>query len=168
MYKAMKVLAIIALLVTIAGAGLVLYGINTLTPVIEQVNVAVTPAVQAQDVFDGVLSQVRNGTFTGRLYGELDGLQAQGCTFVTYSVRLANKGFFPAEWISLIIRPLQGAAGYDVLQMDNSGGNVLAARSRGDIAATMLVAGDAGNTQRSFDIACYVLGQQIHLAGNTP
>lgn len=168
MYKAMKVLAIIALLVTIAGAGLVLYGINTLTPVIEQIHVAVTPAVQAQDVFDGVLSQVRDGTFTGRLYGDTAGLQAQGCTFVTYSVRLHNKGFFPAEWISLIIQPAQGEAGHDLLQLDNSGGNVLAARSQGDIAATVLTAGDAANSQRNFEIACYVLGRQVRITGVTP
>lgn len=168
MYKAMKVLAIVALLVTIAGAGLVLYGINTLTPVIEQIHVAVTPAVQAQEIFDGVLSQVRDGTFAGRIYGDTAGLQAQGCTFVTYSVRLHNKGFFPAEWISLIIQPVQGAEAHDLLQLDNSGGNVLAARSQGDIAATVLTAGDAAVTQRDFEIACYVLGRQVRIAGVTP
>ena len=168
MYKAMKVLAIIALLVTIAGAGLVLYGINTMTPEIEVVNVTITLAAQAQEIFDAVLSQVRDGTFTGRLYGETDGLQAQGCTFVTYGVRLNNKGFFPAEWVSLIIQPGKNESGYDVLQLDNSGGNVLSARSRGDIAATVLVAGDASNTQRNFDVTCYVLGQQTRIAGMTP
>lgn len=168
MYKAMKVLAIIALLVTIAGAGLVLYGINTMTPEIEVVNVTITPAAQAQEIFDAVLSQVRDGTFTGRLYGETDGLQTQKCTFVTYGVRLNNKGFFPAEWVSLVIQPEQRETGYDVLQLDNSGGNVLSARSRGDIAATVLVAGDASNTQRNFDVTCYVLGQQTRIAGMTP
>ena len=168
MYRTMKVLAIAALLVTIAGAAAVLYGVNTLAPVIEQVNAAVTPALQAQEVFDAALTQVRDGTFTGRLYGETDGLTAQGCSFVTYSVRLKNRGFFPAEWISLIIRPVKEAGGYDVLQLDNSGGNVLASGSEGDMAATILVAGDTASTQRQFDMVCYVLGRKIQLSGLTP
>jgi len=164
----MKILAIAALLVTIAGAGAVLYGINAMSPVIEQIQVTVTPASQAQGVFDTALARVRDKTFAGRLYGDTAGLQAQACTFVTYTVRLSNKGFFPAEWISLIVHPAQAADAFDVLQLDNSGGNVLAPRSMGDLSATILVAGDAGNTQRNFDVTCYVLGRQMHLGGVTP
>ena len=35
MYKVLKVLAIVVLIITIAGAGAVLYGINTFEPVVE-------------------------------------------------------------------------------------------------------------------------------------
>ena len=56
MYKAMKVLAIAALIITIAGAGAVLYGVNTLEPVVEQTSVQITPAAQAQDIFDSALA----------------------------------------------------------------------------------------------------------------
>ena len=48
----MRALAIAALVVTILGAGAVLYGIERLEPVVEQVSVLVTPAVEAQDSFD--------------------------------------------------------------------------------------------------------------------
>ena len=44
----MRVLAIAVLIVTIAGAGAVLYGINTLAPVVEQTSMLVTAAAQAQ------------------------------------------------------------------------------------------------------------------------
>lgn len=39
----MKILAIVVLLVTIAGAGVVLYGLNTLSPQVMQTSVAATP-----------------------------------------------------------------------------------------------------------------------------
>lgn len=162
MYKAMKVLAIAVLIVTIAGAGAVLYGINTIEPVIEQTQVNVTPAGEAQDVFDGVMEQVSHATFTGRLFDQPGMLSSGDCTFLTYTVRLVNKGFFPAEWVSLDIVPIEG----DVLQLDNVKANVLAPGSRGDIAATILHAGDAADTQRAFAINCYVFGRKITLEGS--
>lgn len=162
MYKAMKVLAIAVLIVTIIGAGAVLYGINTLSPVVEQASVLTTPAAQAQDVFDSVVAQVGSGTFTGRVFEDVHGLSAQDCTFLTYTVRLANKGFFPAEWIALDVQPVSG----DVLQLDNYQANVLASGSQGDIAATILHTGDAANTQRAFTVSCYVFGKKITLQGS--
>lgn len=161
MYKAMKALAIVVLIVTIIGAGAALYGIKTIAPVVEQVSVLATPAQQAQDIFDGVLAQVENETFTGRVFSGTQGISAQDCTFVTYTVRLANRGFFPAEWVSVQIVPAQG----DVLQLDNVQANVLASGSRGDIAATILHAGDAADTQRAYEITCYVFGRKITLEG---
>lgn len=161
MYKIMKVLAIAVLILTIAGAGAMLYGIQTLSPVVEQIQVTETPAVQAQDVFEDVLSQVSRQTFTGRVFAQPAALDAQDCTFVTYTVRLANRGFFPAEWISLDITPVQG----DVLQMDNVQANVLPRGSRGDIAATILHAGDVMDAERAYVIKAYVLGRQIVLEG---
>ena len=76
MYKAMRVLAIAVLIVTIAGAGAVLYGINTLAPVVEQTSMLVTPAAQAQEIFDQAVAQVRDGTFTGHVFGDVSGLNA--------------------------------------------------------------------------------------------
>lgn len=161
MYKAMKVLAIAVLIVTIAGAGAVLYGIRTLSPVVEQVSVLVTPAVQAQDIFDSVTGQIGSETFTGRVFDAQYNLAAENCTFLTYTVRLANKGFFPAEWISLDMQPAAG----DVAQLDNVRANVLAGGTQGDIAATLLHSGDAADTQRAFTINCYVLGRKITIEG---
>lgn len=161
MYKAMKVLAIAALIITIAGAGAVLYGINTLEPVVEQTSVQITPAAQAQDIFDSVLAQVSSGTFTGRTFAQPGMLNSMDCTFVTYTVRLANKGFFPAEWVSLNVQPAEG----DVLQLDNVQANVLSRGSRGDISATLLHMGDASQTQRNYIVECYVFGRKITLEG---
>ena len=157
----MKVLAILMLIVTIMGAGAVLYGINTLEPVVEQSSVQITPAVQVQDIFDSVMEQVGNGTFTGRVFVQPGMLDSADCTFMTYTVRLVNKGFFPAEWVSLVVRPVEG----DVLQLDNVQANVLASGSRGDISATLLHMGEAAQTQRDYIIDCYVFGRKITLEG---
>ena len=161
MYKVLKVLAIVVLIVTIAGAGAVLYGINTLAPVVEQTQVTVTPASQAQDVFESIMNQTENGTFTGRVFAQMGDVNAQDCAFVTYTVRLTNKGFFPAEWVALDMQPTQG----DLLQLANAQANVLASGSRGDIVATILHAGDIGDLQRSFVITCHVFGRKITLQG---
>ena len=165
MGRIMKVLAIAALLVTIAGAGALLYAVNNLSPVVVQTNAVLTPAQQAQDIFDVTAAQLANETFTGRVFGDTSGLDAADCTFVTYTVRLENKGFFPAEWVSLDIRPAQSESAQDVCQLDNYSANVLASRTQGDIAATVLVRGDAANAQRTYTVTCYVLGQKITFDG---
>lgn len=97
----MKTLAILALVATIAGAGAVLYGINTLAPQVVQTAANVTEAQSVADTFDDMVTRLENGTFGGRIFGGTDDLRAEDCAFVTYTVRLQNKGFFPAEWISM-------------------------------------------------------------------
>lgn len=157
----MKVLAIIVLLATVAGAGAVLYGINTLTPQVEQTALIRTPAEDAQEVFDSVMAQLEENSFTGRLYGEAAGLSAQDCAFETYTVRLVNRGFFPAEWVALTVQPVQTEEGADVLQLGDSGAYVLGAGARGDISATVLTTLPEGAAQRALQVTCYVFGQKI-------
>lgn len=163
MNRVFSVLAIAALVLTVAGAGVVLYGINTMTPQVESVNVLCTPAVQAQETFDALLEEMALGTFSGRQFAAAEGLGAQDCTFITYSVRLRNKGFFPAEWISLQVSPQQSEDGAqsDILQMGDHGAYVLGAGSRGDLHATILHAGDASHTARQLTVTCYVFGQRV-------
>lgn len=158
---AMKVLAILALLITVLGAGVVLYGVQTLTPRVEFAQASATPAAQAQEAFDDALARAQDGTFTGRVFSNPEGLNAQDCAFVTYTVRLANKGFFPAEWIMMTVEPEEDEGGRDVLQLPDDAGRVLTAFSRGDLKATVLRAGDTGDTARTLHVVCYVLGREI-------
>lgn len=167
MNKVMKALAIVALLITVAGAGAVLYGIRMMAPQVQQVSVSATPARDAQEIFDGVLDSVQNETFTGRVFGDPEGLQAEDCTFVTYTVRMANRGFFPAEWIELTATPRAEGEGRDILQMPEDGGRVLTAGGVGDLSATLLVSGNAQDTRRTLELTCYVFGQKIALPIDT-
>ena len=153
----MKGLAIVALLVTVLGAGVVLYGLQTMTPQVEQAVVAATAATDAQDVFDDALRRIENRTFTGRVIADAGDLSAQEAEFVTYTVRLRNRGFFPAEWITLTVVPGDD----DILQLPDESAHVLTAGSRGDLSATILRAGGAGDTARELELVCYVLGRCI-------
>lgn len=166
MYKAMKALTIVVLVATIAGAGVVLYALNTISPVVEQVTVTATPAEQAQETFDAIMHGVREGTFTGRVYADALGLEAKDCTFMTYSVRLKNKGFFPAEWVSLGFIPREDVQNQtkDYLQVDNFGANVLAGGSVGDLNTTILTTIDPANTVACIEGTCYVFGQETKFA----
>ena len=166
MVKAMKVLAIAALVATIAGAGAVLYALNTMTPSVEQVTVTATPAGQAQDTFDAIMRSLEAGTFGGKVYADAAGLAAEDCTFMTYSVRLKNRGFFPAEWVSLAFVPREDVQNQtkDYLQVDNFGANVLASGSTGDINTTILTTIDPANTVARIEGTCYVFGQETKFA----
>ena len=77
MRKALKIVAIAALLATVAGAGLLLYAMNTMAPEIVQMTVTVTPAQDAQEIFDETMAQLDAGAFSGRMLGSADGLRAQ-------------------------------------------------------------------------------------------
>ena len=83
MNRMMKVLAIAALVVTIAGAGAVLYGVNTLVPVVEHVSVVRTSAGQEADAFQAVMEQAALGTFSGRVFAETNGVTQENAAFVT-------------------------------------------------------------------------------------
>ena len=73
----MKILAILALVATIAGAGAVLYGINTLAPQVVQTAANVTEAQSVADTFDDMVTRLENGTFGGRIFGGTDDLRAE-------------------------------------------------------------------------------------------
>ena len=155
MGRFMKILAILALVATIAGAGAVLYGINTLAPQVVQT------AASVADTFDDMVTRLENGTFGGRIFGGTDDLRAEDCAFVTYTVRLQNKGFFPAEWISMeLVEPKDG----DVLALPDDSRHALAAGSVGDMQLTVLRRTDEeeqADTARTLRVTCYVFGRKI-------
>lgn len=156
MRKGLNILAMIVLAATVAAAGAVLYGMKTLMPQVVSVTASSVVAAQAQDTLDAVRRQIDDGHFAGRVFGETDALDAQNLSFVTYTVRLKNNGFFPAEWISLDVTPLAG----DVLQLENGGANVLYAGAQGDIAVTLLTGLDPAQQPREIGIECYVFGRK--------
>lgn len=159
MRKALKIVAIAALLVTVAGAGALLYAMNTFSPQVVQVGVTITPAADAREVFDETMAQLDAGAFSGRVYGSTDGLSAEACAFVTCTVRLSNRGLFPAEWITLDVVPLEA----DVLELPDAGAYVLASGSTGDISATVLTTSQQPGEGRTCRVTCYVFGREITL-----
>ena len=142
----MKILAILALVATIAGAGAVLYGINTLRPQVVQTAANEMRAQDAADTFAALVGQLENNTFGGKIFGGTGDLRAEECAFVTYTVRLKNRGFFPAEWISMeLLEPAEG----DVLALPDD--------SRHALRRTDAQTGAA----RVLRVTCYVFGRKI-------
>lgn len=169
MGRILKALAILALLVTIAGAGAVLYGMEMLAPRIESAHVEMAGAKDALALFEQTRTALLDGTFTGRLFAGEENvsaadLDADRCTFLRYTVRLDNRGFFPAEWISLTVRPVSGADGRDVLMIGGADANVLRAGAQGDLSVTVLHEGTVEDAGRLIDVVCYVFGQRVAFA----
>ena len=79
----MKILAILALVATIAGAGAVLYGVNTLRPQVVQTAADETRAQDAVDTFDDMVMRLETTRLAENLWR--DGRSARGriCAFVT-------------------------------------------------------------------------------------
>lgn len=160
MNKALRILAIVMLLVTIVGAAAVLYGINTLAPQVVQISSVVTPAASAPDVFDQTLEQVMQELFSGKVYQDPLSLDAKACSFVTYTARLKNRGFFPAEWISLEVQPVTAEGGQDILVLDSGEANVLPSGAQGDVSVTLLTSIAEPQPPRMIEISCYVFGRK--------
>ena len=156
MRKVLTILAIIMLAVTVAAAGVMLYGIRTMTPQVISVTTIAAPAAQAADAYDTVRAQMDDGLFGGRLFAPEGIPEAEACSFVTYTVRLENKGFFPVEWISLDVTPLEG----DILQLENASANVLLSGTQGDVHVTILTALEPAQRERSITLECYVFGRK--------
>jgi len=156
MRKGLMILAFVVLLVTLLGAVAVLYGMNTLTPEVVQVVSSVIPADQAQDTFYSALDACSSGLFGGRIFGDPLAYDAQQCSFVTYTVRLHNRGFFPAEWIALQASSVQG----DLLELPGGGANVLPAGAQGDLSVTVLTSLEKPLAHRAIEVTCYVFGRK--------
>lgn len=160
MRKALTYLAIAALVVTIIAAGAVLYGIRTMTPQAVSITATVTPAAQEAETLDALRAQIADGLFAGRVFQEGTLLDAQDCAFVTYTVRLKNSGFFPAEWISLEVAPLTDGEQGDWIQLENAGANVLYAGAQGDLHVTILTTLDPAQRERTIEMTCYTFGRK--------
>ncbi len=166
MNRAIKTLAVVMLAVTILAAGAVLYGYLNLAPKVVDVAAAVTPAQQAQETFDSLKQAAAEGVLSGKVYGDVTGLEAADCAFLTYTVRVKNAGFLPAEWIALELQPVSFEGGQDMLVLDNGGANVLSSGAQGDIAVTLLTTITGEQPQRVVNLTCYVFGRKQTVAVN--
>ncbi len=160
MRKTLNILAIVILAVTVIGAATVLYGMNALEPQVISAVSTVTPAANAQAAFDQALSDAARGVFAGEVFADPLALKAGDCWFVTYTVRLKNRGFFPAEWIALKVQPVSSEAGQDILVLENAGANVLPAGTEGDMAVTLLTTISDPQPNRTLELTCYVFGRK--------
>ena len=151
----MRVLTWILIAVTVIALGLFGYGYYGLTVHTGEMTAVVTPAVHATEQFEALRADMDNDSLTGRVYRKEALGNPEDYVFVTYSLRVKNVGFIPAEWIELVISPGDG----DILEVPASGAQVLGAMNEGDLKTVVLQKGDGSDNARSAQVRYYAFGR---------
>ncbi len=156
--KALKAIAIIMVVLVVAAAGIIGYFYATATVRISAFKAEGAQAVNQAERFAAVKASVEKGGFIGtRFTDEVIG-EADDYAFITYTVRLRNDCLAPIDTIELQITPVEG----DVLQIGDLSVHSLAARSEGDLTATILT--EKGNHSiRELVVTFYMWGVSFQI-----
>ncbi|MBQ8200733.1 MAG: hypothetical protein IJZ74_03075 [Clostridia bacterium] len=131
----MKFFAILTVLILIASLAGVGWLYMTANVVVEATGVTALEASAQPELFEQLRTQMRLGAVVGTPFiaqGELT--NAEDYQFLTYTIRLRNDCYVPADMVELQISPMAG----DVLQIGSSVSAALPARGTADATATLL------------------------------
>lgn len=148
--KAFGIFLIILCLLAMTGVGY-LYLTANLT--VEACGVTAMEATDQQALFDELQARTEKGTLIGTPFTAAAFPKASDCLFYTYTVRLRNNCFLPADLVELQVTPISG----DVLQIGDTEAHVLDGRSTGEIRATILTDRNLRNV-RELTVTCYFWG----------
>ena len=148
--KYIAITLVIALLAAVGGVG---YLYLTANVVVDAVSVTATEASAAPDHFDALSALMEEGAMTGTVFSDKPLESAEHYQFLTYTVRLKNDAYLPAEMVELQITPMDG----DVVQLPTSGTPAIAKRSDGQVQATILT-DIHSHTVREINISYYMWG----------
>lgn len=154
----MRGIAIGLLVVTLLVAAFLGYCYVGTQMQIAQVTVRRTPAEEVPGTYEGIVQQVENESFLGKLYRETIFTGAEGYAFISLTLRMQNRGLFPMDWIQVDVLP--GAT--DVLQLAQERTPSLAGNTTADYSVTVLARADAGASHQ-MRISYYVLGKPYTL-----
>ncbi len=111
-------------------------------------------AMDMADTFNGLKEGIAAESFVGTLFQVKPELgDPAAYQFYTYTVRLQNGTFLPAEVVELQVTPMDA----DVLQIGDTVRHDLAARSTGDFSATILTTKEMHNV-RELKVTWYIWG----------
>lgn len=130
----MKFVAILSVLVLIASLVGIGYLYLTTNVTVEALGVVAVEAAHQPELFDQLRQQVENQSVLGTLYTSQPLGDAANYQFYTYTIRLKNNCFVTADMVEVQVTPMEG----DVLQIADTSARALAARSTGDLQATIL------------------------------
>ena len=122
-----------------------------------------TDAIDAEDSYNAILDAVAGETFVGTLFsgsgftgaaeGKAEERKAEDCQFFTYSLRIRNNSFIPAEAVEIQVTPMTG----DILQVGDNVRHDLPARSSDEFQVTMLTGKNTHNV-RELVVTWYMWG----------
>lgn len=149
----MKYIAILTVLLLIASLVGVGYLYLTSNVTVEAIGVVAVEASTQPEMFERLRQQMESqsvvGTaFTTQPLGDINNYQ-----FYTYTIRLKNNCFLTADMVEVQVTPMQG----DVLQLADGSARALAARSTGDLGATILTDINM-HSVRELNISYYMWG----------
>ncbi|MBR1709091.1 MAG: hypothetical protein IJ719_09720 [Clostridia bacterium] len=154
--RILKILAILALVITLLGAGTLLYTLETRTPKATETFPEIVNATADIARFEGYRNALEEERYAGRVFSSEDLLDAGQYTFLNIRLRLANNCLLPMEWITAEVVPEEG----DVLEARDQNPHVLNARSSGDLTLQVLTHQDTLGQGRRIKISYYILGQK--------
>lgn len=129
--KYAAIAAALLLIVSLVGVGALYLTANV---TVEAVGVVAVEASTQPEVFSALKEQQASSHVTGTMYTSAPIGDAANYQFYTYTVRLKNSCFLAADMVEVQVTPMEG----DVLQIGDTSAKVLAARTTGDIQATIL------------------------------
>jgi hypothetical protein len=145
---------ILMIALVVAALGVAGYYFATAKVTIAAYKAEGVPATQQAALFDQLKTQVAQNEFQGTLFAADTALgSAEQYAFITYTLRLDNQCLVPIDMVEVQVEPDAG----DVLQIGDTSVHSLAARSQGDITATILTAVDS-NSVRELIVTYYVWG----------
>ena len=154
--KAAAIISVILLIVCLLGVG-VLYATSGMA--VESVGVIAVEASTQPDLFSQLRQQVESGSVLGTAYTTQTWLDdASNYQFYTYTIRLRNDCFVPADMIEVQVTPMEG----DVLQIGDYSVKQLTARTTGDLQVTILTA-IGMHPVRELNVTYYVWGMPFTL-----
>ena len=154
----MKYVALLVALVFLAACAGTVYLYLTAAVTVEALGVEATEAALQPELFSRVKALAEHSaSYDGEPVGE-----ASDYVFYTYRFRVKNTTFVGADTVEVLLRTQAG----DVMQVPDDTFYSLAARSEGDITATLLTRAGALPV-RDAVISCYLWGkpQRIETTG---
>ena len=129
--KPFAVILIILVLAAVCGVGYLYLnaGLD-----VRFVSCVATDTVTQAETFDALKSAIASDTFVGTRFSQDEPGSADQYQFLTYTVRLNNHAFLPAEVIEIRITPMQG----DVLQVGDRNLHDLASGREMELSAVIL------------------------------
>ena len=149
----MKTAAILMLVVCLAALGGVGYLYLTASVTVEPVEIIATDAVTQAETYSRLKAQIENESFVGTLFSQYRPEFPENDVFYTYTVRITNHSFLPAELLELQVTPLTG----DFLQIGDPNAYDLPSGRSLDLSATILTDKHSHNV-RELTISYYIWG----------
>ena len=149
----MKVAAILMLVVCLAALGGVGWLYLSASIEVAPVEVIATDALSQADYYALLKDQVEKDSFVGTRFSSEPLTAPENDMFYTYTVRVTNRTFRPAEVIELQVTPVSG----DLLQIGDTEEHSLSSGRSLDLSATILT-GKQGHNVRELTVTWYIWG----------